>query len=137
MAETNRALFSFNPEQFEVLEGICEFVVPGSAPAGPAVYIDSMAADLAAEPREALCAILDEARESQLGGGSWQELATRPWFGWLRALAIEAYYSDFRQPGYEGPGAWDAIAFTSAPMAARAKQDWTFLRCHRDEKSSS
>ena len=38
----------------------------------------------------------------------------------VRALAVEAYYSDFVAPGARGPGAWDEIDFNSpAGDAAR------------------
>ena len=47
-------------------------------------------------------------------------------FGFVRALAIEAYYSDFVAPGKEGPGAWAEIDFNS-PMATRLAKDWSYL----------
>ena len=49
-----------------------------------------------------------------------------PEFGFVRALAIEAYYSDFVAPGTEGPGAWAEIDFNS-PMATRLAKDWSYL----------
>ena len=44
----------------------------------------------------------------------------------MRALAIEAYYSDFVAPGREGPGAWQEIDFNS-PLATRLDKDWSLL----------
>lgn len=123
--------------QWRTVESLCEAVVPGSAAAGPVVYLDSVAADMPAPQRSPLLEVLDDAGAVLAAGGSWADVASRPYFGWLRALAIEAYYSDFRQPGYTGPGAWAVTGFDSAPMAARAKQDWTYLRCFRTERSEA
>jgi hypothetical protein len=55
------------------------------------------------------------------------DLVAFPEFALLRALAIEAYYSDFRQSGYRGPTAWDVTGYRSAPTAAATAQDWSFL----------
>jgi hypothetical protein len=44
----------------------------------------------------------------------------------VRALACEAYYSDFVAPGAPGPGAWDEIDF-KPPPAARLNKDWSYL----------
>jgi hypothetical protein len=52
--------------------------------------------------------------------------AQTPEFGFVRALAIEAYYSDFVAPGKEGSGAWAEIDFNS-PMATRLAKDWSYL----------
>jgi len=49
-----------------------------------------------------------------------------PEFAFVRALAIEAYYSDFVAPGKEGPGAWAEIDFNS-PLATRLNKDWSYL----------
>jgi hypothetical protein len=125
--------YGLSGPQFDTLQQVCEYVVPGSAPAGPAVYLDSLVADWPAGQRESLHAVLDEVGALLAGGAGWDAITGKPYFGWLRALAIEAYYSDFRQPGYDGPGAWVATGFLSTPMAARAVQDWSFLRCYRRE----
>jgi hypothetical protein len=128
--------YGLSEEQFGILEQICEYVVPGSTPAGPAVYLDSLIADWPAEQRGALHGVVDEVRTTLAAGAGWPAIAATPYFGWLRALAIEAYYSDFRQPGYGGPGAWAATDFISTPMAARAVQDWSFLRCYQREAAT-
>ena len=44
-----------------------------------------------------------------------------PEFGWVRALAIEAFYSDFVAPGVDAVGAWEEIDF-STPLATRLAQ---------------
>lgn len=121
--------FCFSSAQAATAQSLCEAVVPDSAPAGPAVYLDSAAADMPPGQRELLLGLLDEAAAALAAGQTWEQIARQPYFGFLRAQAIEAYYSDFRQPGYRGRGAWETIDFLSAPMAARAKQSWGFLRC--------
>ena len=49
-----------------------------------------------------------------------------PEFAFVRALAVEAYYSDFVAPGKDGPGAWAEIDFNS-PLATRLRKDWSYL----------
>ena len=52
--------------------------------------------------------------------------ALTPDFQLIRALAIEAYYSDFLAPGAPGPTAYEEIDFHS-PLAMRIKKDWSYL----------
>ena len=49
-----------------------------------------------------------------------------PDFFWVRALAIEAFYSDFVAPGVEATGAWEEIDFNT-PLATRLAKDWSYL----------
>ena len=49
-----------------------------------------------------------------------------PEFQLARALACEAFYSDFVAPGAAGPGAWAEIDFNS-PLATRLHKDWSYL----------
>ena len=44
----------------------------------------------------------------------------------VRALACDAFYSDFVAPGAPGPGAYEEIDFT-IPLATRIKKDWSYL----------
>jgi hypothetical protein len=44
----------------------------------------------------------------------------------VRALAIEAFYSDFVAPGVDATGAWDEIDFNT-PQAPRGSKDWSYL----------
>ena len=44
----------------------------------------------------------------------------------VRALACEAFYSDFVAPASPGPGAWQEIDF-SPPLATRLNKDWSYL----------
>ena len=60
------------------------------------------------------------------GAEALAEQERTPEFGLVRALAIEAFYSDFVAPGEEGPGAWAEIDFNS-PLATRLKKDWSWM----------
>jgi hypothetical protein len=106
---------------------LCELFVPGSARVGPEVYIDALLARMPAPDRQATLAAID-ALEQPAEAGS-DGLAAReftPEFMLVRALACEAFYSDFRAPGASGPGAWEEIDFRP-PLAARLDKDWSYL----------
>ena len=75
----------------------------------------------------AALAALDALADAAGGGAdALTERAATPEFLMVRALAIEAYYSDFVAPGAEGPGAWEEIDFRF-PLADRIKHDWSFM----------
>jgi hypothetical protein len=106
------------------MEALCELIVPGSSRVGPVVYIDAL---LAGMPQP----VLDHALESidALSPPTAETLAERertPEFALVRALAIEAYYSDFVEPGRDVPGAWAEIDF-NPPAAQRLRKDWSYL----------
>jgi hypothetical protein len=87
-------------ETARVVEEVCDAIVPGSARVGPAVYIVA---------RDGIAAH-----------------AATPQFLQIRALAIEAYYSDFVAPGVDATGAWEEIDFNT-PLARRLAKDWSYL----------
>lgn len=107
------------------VEALCELIVPGCARVGPVVYVDAM---LAAMPAEALSAALQaiDALSDAASSDALAEKARTPQFALVRALAIEAYYSDFVAPGRQGPGAWAEIDF-QPPRAADLERDWSWL----------
>jgi hypothetical protein len=103
------------------VEGVCDVIVPGSARVGPAVYVDALLARMPAGAREAaLAAFAALARD-----GVEAHVGT-PDFLFARALAIEAFYSDFVAPGRDATGAWEEIDF-STPLATRLAKDWSYL----------
>jgi hypothetical protein len=104
-----------------MIEGVCDAIVPGSARVRPAVYID---AKLAAMPEGVRSAAL--AAFSALADSDVAAAAGTPDFLWVRALAIEAFYSDFVAPGVDATGAWHEIDFNS-PLATRLAKDWSYL----------
>jgi hypothetical protein len=110
-----------------VLEPLCETIVPGSSRIGPVVYIDAILALMPEPQREAAFAAID-ALEPVAGGGAeaLRPLASTPEFLMVRAMAIEAFYSDFVAPGAPGPGAYEEIDFVF-PLASRIDKDWSYL----------
>ena len=113
--------------QTEALERLCEAIVPGSTRVGPAVYIDAQLAAMPEEVRAAAIAAIERLGESARGGAAaLAEHALTPDFQWLRALAVEAFYSDFVEPGRAASGAWDEIDF-HPPAAAALHKDWSYL----------
>lgn len=107
------------------VEALCALIVPGCARVGPVVYVDAVLAAMPAEARAAALGAID----ALSGADSADALAVKartPEFALVRALAIEAYYSDFVAPGRQGPGAWAEIDF-QPPRAADLERDWSWL----------
>jgi hypothetical protein len=110
------------------LELLCEAIVPGSGRAGSALYAQAAIAAMEAPARAAVLAAIDElAAAAEGGAAALAPHAATPAFQMLRALAIEAYYSDFVAAGAPGPGAYERIGFDVSPLAARVKKDWSYL----------
>jgi long-chain-alcohol oxidase len=105
----------------ERLEALCEAIVPGSARVGPVVYVDAVLTAMPPPAREFALASIDALDPAALA-----DHERTPEFAFVRALAIEAYYSDFVAPGRDGPGAWADIDF-STPLAMRLAKDWSYL----------
>ncbi len=103
-----------------MVEGVCDAMVPGSARVRPAVYIDALLARMDEGTRGAAIAAF-----AALADGIEERVGT-PDFFWVRALAIEAFYSDFVAPGVEATGAWEEIDFNT-PLATRLAKDWSYL----------
>jgi hypothetical protein len=104
----------------ETVEGVCDAIVPGSARIRPAVYIDALLARMDEGTRGAAIAAFETV------SGDVEASVGTPDFFWVRALAIEAFYSDFVAPGVEATGAWEEIDFNS-PLATRLAKDWSYL----------
>ena len=116
-----------SPERRKAVEALCETIVPGSQRVGPAVYIEALLAGMPPPEREAMLGAIDSLSEAAGGGAeALREHAATPEFMMVRALAVEAYYSDFVAPGAPGPGAWEEIGFNS-PLALRIEKDWSYL----------
>jgi hypothetical protein len=108
-------------ETAQVVEQVCDAIVPGSARVQPAVYIDALLARMDDGPRAAALAAF-----ATVAGGDIATHAGTPDFLWVRALAIEAFYSDFVAPGADATGAWTEIDFNT-PLATRLAKDWSYL----------
>jgi hypothetical protein len=110
-----------------VVRTVCEVIVPGSARTGAEVYVDALLANMDPEARDGAMAAFDALGEPAAAGtAALGEHALTPEFQLVRALACEAYYSDFVAPGAAGPGAWEEIDFRP-PLAARLDKDWSYL----------
>ena len=113
-------------QQGELVRTVCELIVPGCARVGGEVYVDALLARMPDGDRDATLGAFASLAPN---AGSAEELAQRaftPEFMLVRALACEAFYSDFVAPGQAGPGAYEEIDFT-IPLAARIKKDWSYL----------
>jgi hypothetical protein len=110
-----------------VLAELCEAIVPGSSRVGPTVYIDAIMSEMPAPVREAVTQSIDALAEAATHGAeALRPLAATPAFLLIRALAVEAFYSDFLAPGAPGPSAYEEVDFHS-PLAMRIKKDWSYL----------
>jgi len=120
-------LRTLDAQRAEAVEQLCELIVPGSSRVGPVVYVDALLTGMPPPVREGALAAIDAlAPAAAQGAEALAEHERTPEFGFVRALAIEAYYSDFVAPGKEAPGAWAEIDFNS-PLATRLKKDWSYL----------
>ena len=108
------------------VEALCDLIVPGSAAVGPAVYIDAALSGMPGEMRAFALHAIDTLSSAAAGPEALAEHERTPEFGLLRALACEAYYSDFVAPGRDAPGAYADIDFNS-PLATRITKDWSFM----------
>ena len=125
MAERNWLIM--DEGRASVLAALCEAIVPGSERVEPAVYIDAKLAIVDEGTRAAALAAIDALADvADQGAERLGERAATPEFLMVRALAIEAFYSDFVAPGAEGPGAWEEIDFRF-PLASQVKHDWSYL----------
>jgi hypothetical protein len=120
-------LRSLDAAQADVLEALCETFVPGSSRVRPVVYIDAVVTAMPPEVQGAVFAAIDALADAADGGAPALEAhAGTPHFGLIRALAVEAFYSDFRAPGAPGPTAYEEIDFHS-PLAMRLAKDWSYM----------
>jgi hypothetical protein len=120
-------LRNLDPDRAATLAKLCEAIVPGSARVGPVVYIDAVLSRMPVGERDAVIGGIDALADAATGGEpALREHATEPAFLQIRALAVEAFYSDFVAPGAPGPGAYEEIDFHS-PLALRIAKDWSFM----------
>ncbi|HZE06164.1 MAG TPA: hypothetical protein VE127_13125 [Solirubrobacteraceae bacterium] len=113
--------------QAQLIGSLCELIVPGCERVGAEVYIDALLARMPSADRSTtLAAFAALAQPAQQGAAGLAEVQFTPEFQLVRALACEAFYSDFVAPGAAGPGAWSEIGF-APPLAARLAKDWSYL----------
>lgn len=120
-------LRTLDADRAEALEQLCELIVPGSSRVGPVVYVDALLTEMPPPVREGALAAIDAlAPAAAEGADALAQHERTPEFGFVRALAIEAYYSDFVAAGRDATGAWAEIDFNS-PLATRLAKDWSYL----------
>ena len=116
-----------DPRRAEVVRSVCELIVPGCERTGAEVYIDALLARMPNDARVLVLTAFDALEASAAEGAqALGEHSLTPEFQLVRALACEAFYSDFVAPGAPGPGAWKEIDF-APPLAARLDKDWSYL----------
>jgi len=82
----------------------CQLVVPGSERVGPELYIDALLGRMPeAQRKQTLAAVAELEQCAADGAQALAEHALTPAFMTVRALACEAFYSDFVAPGAPGP----------------------------------
>ena len=119
-------LHALDERRAAAVEALCELIVPGSGRVGPVVYVDALVAGMSPPVRDGALASIDAlAPAAAEGAEALAQHAQTPEFGFVRALAIEAYYSDFVALGKDGPGAWAEIDFNT-PLATRLAKDWSW-----------
>ena len=120
-------LRTLDAAQAQTLERLCELIVPGSSRVGPAVYIDALLAAMPQPHRDGVITSIESLGDLAKGGPTaLAPHAHSPDFLMLRALAVEAFYSDFVAPGRDAEGAWEEIDF-HPPAAAALHKDWSYL----------
>lgn len=107
------------------LDALCTLIVPGSERVGPCLYIDALLAALPAGERDPVLQAIDLLCEAD-SPETLARHARSAEFALVRALVIEAFYSDFIAPGYPGPGAWSEINF-HPPREVDLERDWRYL----------
>lgn len=124
---TGAQLRNLDSARAAVLESLCETIVPGSSVVEPVLYIDAVMSGMSDRERSAVNQSIDALADAAPGGAeALREHVLTPAFLQVRALAIEAYYSDFKAPGAPGPSAYHEIDFHS-PLAMRIEKDWSYL----------
>jgi len=108
------------------VRALCALMVPGSERVWPEVYVDALLARMPEADRAGALASFEVLAPFSESAESLAQRAFTPEFMLVRALACEAFYSDFVAPGAPGPGAYEEIDF-SLPLAKRIKKDWSYL----------
>jgi len=119
-------MFVLDERRAQALHSLCEQIVPGSGRVGPEVYIDALLARMPPDQRAGVMDAVDALARHAADLDALAERQFTPEFQLIRALACEAFYSDFVAPGAPGPGAWQEIDF-APPLAARLSKDWSYL----------
>jgi hypothetical protein len=114
-------------EQAGLVRSLSELVVPGCERVRAEVYIDALLARMPDDARAGVIGCFEALADCVEGGAAaLRERQFTPEFGAVRAMACEAFYSDFVAPGTTAAGAYEEIDFRF-PMADRINKDWSYL----------
>jgi hypothetical protein len=120
-------MYVLDEGQAALVRSLCELVVPGCARVGAEVYIDALLARMPEDARAGVIGCFEALADCVQGGeDALRERQFTAEFGAVRAMACEAFYSDFVAPGAAGPGAYEEIDFRF-PLADRINKDWSYL----------
>jgi hypothetical protein len=155
---SRRSYFFLTPEEVLFFESFCSFVVPtgpepkkqpGAKEVGSVNYVDSTLFDFPKEVQEYFRGTVRMVNEKstrrfgrEFAGLSAEEKdrivrelflnhKTRERIFDLRSIALEGFYSDYRDPDYKGVTPWQLIKF-GGKRISDLKKDWTFLRIWKD-----
>jgi hypothetical protein len=90
------------------------------------VYVDALIAGMPPPVRDHALQAIDALAPTVGSADALAGQERTPEFAFVRALAIEAFYSDFVAPGRDAQGAWAEIDFNT-PLATRLNKDWSYL----------
>ncbi len=158
MAENNQEFYFLTPEERRFFESFCSVIVPtgtdpssdpGAKEVGSIHYVDSSLFDFPLEVQEYFRGIVSlvnqraslrfEKQFSDLSDFDknliLRELLLDPKIRErifdLRSIALEGFYSDYHDPGYNGTTPWELIQFRGRRVSG-IKKDWNFLKNWRD-----
>ncbi len=104
--------------QAELVRTVCELIVPGCERTGAEVYVDALLARMPDNDRGGIVAAFGALSEPATRGvEGLAEVELTPEFQLARALACEAFYSDFVAPG---AAALSEVELTPEFQVARA-----------------
>jgi hypothetical protein len=156
-------MYFLSEEETRFFEALCETIVPadsnpkegpGALTVGAISYIDSTLFEFPKETqqyfRRALgllnekCrqdfsksfADLDHLDKNLVLRDFFLEPTTREMAFDLRSIVLEAFYSDYHDPSYEGITAWDYAGFAGKRITG-LKKDWSFLKVWRDREKTA
>jgi hypothetical protein len=116
----------FDDRTAKVVRDLCDLIVPGSARVWPELYIDATLARADEDDQAAALGCISALAPAAGSSDALAAQAATPEFAMVRAMAVEAFYSDFLAPGAPGPSAYEEIDFT-IELASRVKHDWSYL----------
>lgn len=155
--------YLLSKEEARFFEALCETIVPEGADArsdpgantvGGLTYIDSFLVSLPKEAQEYFknsIQALDNVCEKKFSRKFadlaisernkvlrefYLEPTSRESMFDLRSVALEAFYSDYHDPSYDGMTAWQYVGF-GGKRISDIKKDWTFLRVWKDHEEKN